>query len=132
MATWDPKDVDVPENTAPTIPNGQAMFLGQQVAYEFGSGYVIPQLVATLPKSQQFPVGYFELDSPNAFKGTSPYATNLPVWQDNGGPETASSLPSRPLSPTRAMTPAKFQAALAWLQFISTPKWDCGHRERRG
>ena len=124
MSTWDPKDVDVPENTAPTIPNGQAMFLGQQVAYEFGSGYVIPQLVAKLPKSQQFPVGYFELDSPNAFKGTSPSATNLEVWQDNGGPETAYQFAVASPKSDKSMTPAKFQAALAWLQFISTPKWD--------
>lgn len=124
MATWAPKDVLVPENTAPTIPNGQALFLGQQVAYEFGSGYVIPKLVANLPKSQQFPVGYFELDSPNAFMGTSQYATHLPVWQDNGGPETAFQFAVASPKADKSMTPEKFKAALAWLQFISTPKWD--------
>ena len=88
MSTWDPKDVDVPEEHGADDTQWPTMFLGQQVAYTLVSGYSIPGQVAALPKSQQFPVGYFELDAPNAFKGTSPYATNLQVWQDNGGPET--------------------------------------------
>ena len=122
MATWDPKDVDVPENTSsPTIPNGVEEFLGQQVAYGYIQGYAIPKEIAALPKSQQFPVGYFELTN---FKGTTPYATNLPVWQDNGGPETAFQFAISTRKGDSSMTPAKFQAALAWLQFISTPKWD--------
>jgi hypothetical protein len=124
--TWAPKDVDVPENTAavngaPTVPNGVTMFLGQQVAYALVSGYAIPSEVAALPKAQQFPVGYFELTS---FKGSSPYATNLPVWQDNGGPETAFQFGVAAPKSDKTMTPQKAAAALAWLQFITTPKWD--------
>jgi hypothetical protein len=49
----------------------------------FVNGYAIPSEVAALPKSQQFPVGYFEITNLN---GTSPYATSLSTWQDNGGP----------------------------------------------
>ena len=30
------------------------------------------------------------------------------------------------------MTPAKFQAALAWLQFMSTPKWDSAIVNKEG
>jgi raffinose/stachyose/melibiose transport system substrate-binding protein len=132
MATWDPKDVDVPENTAPTIPNGIPMFLGQQVAYTLVSGYSIPNQVAALPKSQQFPVGYFELNSPNAFKGTAPYATNLQTWQDNGGPETAFQFAIASAKSDKSMTPAKTQAATAFLQFISTPKWDSSIVNKEG
>ncbi len=119
--TWAPKDVMVPEDTSSSVPNGIAMFLGQQVAYALVSGYAIPSEVAALPKSQQFPVGYFELQS---FKGSSPYATDLPVWQDNGGPETAFQFGIAAPKADRAMTQDKYNAALAWLQFITTPKWD--------
>ena len=60
MDTWDPKDVDVPFTSGASI-DGSTFFLGQQVAYVFINGYAIPREVASLPKSQQFPVGYFEL-----------------------------------------------------------------------
>ncbi|HEX4255427.1 MAG TPA: ABC transporter substrate-binding protein [Streptosporangiaceae bacterium] len=119
--TWAPKDVKVPENTAQTTPNGVSLFLGQQVAYALVSGYAIPSEVAALPKSQQFPVGYFEIKD---FKGSSPYATDLSVWQDNGGPETAFQFGIASPKSDRKMSQAKYQAALAWLQFITTPKWD--------
>ena len=46
------------------------------------------------------------------------------MWQDNGGPETAFQFAVASPKSDKSMTPAKFQAALAWLQFISTPKWD--------
>ncbi len=121
VQTWDPKNVDVPETTGPTSSTGVPEFLGQNVAYVLVSGYAVPKEVAALPKSQQFPVGYFELTS---FKGTSPLATSLPVWQDNGGPETSFQFGIASSKADKTMNPAKFQAALAWLQFISTPKWD--------
>lgn len=121
VSTWDPKNVDVPETTGPTSSTGVPEFLGQNVAYVLVSGYAVPKEVAALPKSQQFPVGYFELTS---FKGTSKYATSLPVWQDNGGPETSFQYGIASTKSDKTMTPAKLQAALAWLQFISTPKWD--------
>ena len=119
--TWAPKDVKVPEDTSQTTPNGVALFLGQQVAYALVSGYAIPSEVAALPKSQQFPVGYFEIKD---FKGSSPYATDLSVWQDNGGPETAFQFGIASPKSDRKMTQAKYQASLAWLQFITTPEWD--------
>jgi raffinose/stachyose/melibiose transport system substrate-binding protein len=119
--TWAPKDVKVPEDTSTSTPNGVTMFLGQQVAYALVSGYAIPSEVAALPKSQQFPVGYFEIKD---FKGSSPYATDLSVWQDNGGPETAFQFGIASPKSDRKMTQAKYQASLAWLQFITTPKWD--------
>ena len=73
MDTWAPKDVNVPFTSGASI-DGSTFFLGQQVAYVFINGYAIPREVASLPKSQQFPVGYFEITS---LKGTSPYATDL-------------------------------------------------------
>jgi raffinose/stachyose/melibiose transport system substrate-binding protein len=121
ISTWDPKDIDVPENTASTIPTGVPMFLGQQVAYVFTQGYSIPHQIAGLPKSQQFPVGYFEIHN---YNGTSPYATSLQTWQDNGGPAVAFQFGIASPKSDKTMTPAKTQAALAWLQFISTPQWD--------
>ena len=120
MDTWDPKDVDVPENTASNV-NGNSMFLGQQVAYVFVSGYSLLKQVAALPKSQQFPVGYFEISN---LKGTSKYATNLPTWQDNGGPAVSFQYGIASHKSDKSMTAAKSQAALAWLQFLTTPKWD--------
>lgn len=121
MATWAPKNVDVPETTGPTSSTGVPLFLGQQAAYVLVSGYAVAKEVAALPKSQQFPVGYFELTN---FLGTSKYATSLPVWQNNGGPETSFQFGIASHLADKSMTPAKSEAALAWLQFISTPKWD--------
>ncbi len=121
IQTWAPKDIDVPENTASTIPDGVQLFLGQQVAYVFTQGYSIPHQISQLPKSQQFPVGYFEIKS---YDGTSPYATSLQTWQDNGGPAVAFQFGIAAPKSDRTMTPAKTQAALTWLQFISTPQWD--------
>jgi raffinose/stachyose/melibiose transport system substrate-binding protein len=118
--TWDPKDIDVPENTA-TTPDGVQFFLGQQVAYVFTQGYSMPNEIAALPKSQQFPIGYFEITN---LDGTSPYATSLQTWQDNGGPATGFQFAIASSKADRSMTAAKSQAALAWLQFISTPQWD--------
>ncbi len=119
--TWAPKDVKVPEDTSTSTPNGVSLFLGQQVAYALVSGYAIPSEVAALPKSQQFPVGYFEIKD---FKGSSPYATDLSVWQDNGGPETAFQFGIASPKSDRKMSQAKYEASLAWLQFITTPEWD--------
>lgn len=119
--TWAPKDVKVPEDTSSSTPNGVSLFLGQQVAYALVSGYAIPSEVAALPKSQQFPVGYFEIKD---FKGSSPYATDLSVWQDNGGPETAFQFGIASPKSDRKMSQAKYEASLAWLQFITTPEWD--------
>src|ERR1700761_5564778 len=116
--TWAPKDVKVPEDTSQSTPNGVSLFLGQQVAYALVSGYAIPSEVAALPKSQQFPVGYFEIKD---FKGSSPYATDLPVWQDNGGPETAFQFGIASPKSDRKMSQAKYEASLAWRRFISTP-----------
>ena len=123
MDTWDPKDVDVAEATGllDTSLDGRTFFLGQQVAYVFVNGYAIPSEVAALPKSQQFPVGYFEITNLN---GTSPYATPLSTWQDNGGPTQNFQYGIASSKADKSMTPAKFQAALAWLQFISSPKWN--------
>ena len=120
MDTWDPKDVNVPFTSGASI-DGSTFFLGQQVAYVFINGYAIPREVASLPKSQQFPVGYFELTS---LKGTSQYATDLSTWQDNGGPTQSFQYGISSSKADRSMTPAKTQAALAWLQFISSPKWN--------
>jgi raffinose/stachyose/melibiose transport system substrate-binding protein len=118
--TWDPKNYLVPENTS--IPNtSSTMFLGQQVAYAFVSGYSLEAQVAALPKSQQFPIGYFEITD---LKGTSKYATDLPTWQDNGGPAVGFQYGIASKKADSSMTPAKQQAATAWLQFISTPEWD--------
>ena len=119
--TWAPKDVKVPMSTASTVPNGVQMFLGQEVAYALVSGYSIPSQVASLPKARQFPVGYFEIKD---FSGSSPDATDLPVWQDNGGPETAFQYGIATTKSDSAMTQDKFNASRAWLQFITTPKWD--------
>jgi ABC-type glycerol-3-phosphate transport system substrate-binding protein len=119
--TWAPKDVKVPEDTSTATPNGVSLFLGQQVAYALVSGYAIPSEVAALPKKQQFPVGYFEIKD---FKGSSPYATDLSVWQDNGGPETAFQFGIASPKSDRKMSQAKYEASLAWLQFITTPEWD--------
>ena len=123
MDTWDPKDVDVAEATGllDTSLDGRTFFLGQQVAYVFVNGYAIPSEVAALPKSQQFPVGYFEITNLN---GTSPYATPLSTWQDNGGPTQNFQYGIASSKADKSMTPAKSQAALAWLQFISSPKWN--------
>jgi raffinose/stachyose/melibiose transport system substrate-binding protein len=121
VSTWDPKNVDVPETTGPTSSTGVPLFLGGKIGYVLVSGYAVPKEVAALPKSQQFPVGYFELTS---FKGTGKYATNLPVWQDNGGPETYFQFGISSHLADKSMTTAKFDAARAWLQFISTPTWD--------
>ena len=120
MDTWAPKDVDVPYTSGASM-DGSTFFLGQQVAYVFINGYAIPREVASLPKSQQFPVGYFELTN---LKGTSPYATDLSAWQDNGGPTQSFQYGIASSKADRTMTPAKIQAATAWLQFISSPKWD--------
>jgi raffinose/stachyose/melibiose transport system substrate-binding protein len=119
--TWAPKDIDVPEVTSQTTPDGVQMFLGQQVAYVFTQGYSIPHQIAALPKSQQFPVGYFEIQN---YNGTSKYATSLQTWQDNGGPAVSFQFGIAAPKSDKSMTPAKYQAALAWLQFISTPGWD--------
>lgn len=120
IATWDPKDIDVAENTG-LANDSTEEFLGQQVAYVFTQGYSIPHLMASLPKSQQFPLGYFNITS---LKGTSSYATNLETWQDNGGPATGFQFGIASRKADSSMTLAKRAAALAWLQFISTPKWD--------
>ena len=120
MDTWAPKDVNVPFTSGASI-DGSTFFLGQQVAYVFINGYAIPREVASLPKSQQFPVGYFEITS---LKGTSPYATDLSTWQDNGGPTQSFQYGISSSKSDRSMTTAKTQAALAWLQFISSPKWN--------
>jgi raffinose/stachyose/melibiose transport system substrate-binding protein len=120
MDTWDPKDIDVPETSGSTL-DGTTFFLGQQVAYVFVNGYAIPKEVASLPTSQQFPVGYFEITN---LDGTSPYATSLPTWQDNGGPTQSFQYGIASAKADKSMTSAKYQAALAWLQFISTPEWN--------
>jgi len=120
MDTWAPKDLDVPFTSAPGI-DGTTFFLGQQVAYIFLNGYSIPAEIATLPKSQQFPVGYFEITS---LKGTSSYATDLSVWQDNGGPTQDFQYGISSPKADSSMTSAKTAAATAWLQFISQPKWN--------
>ena len=120
MDTWAPKDIDVPFTSGASI-DGSTFFLGQQVAYVFINGYAIPREVASLPKSQQFPVGYFELTN---LKGTSQYATDLSTWQDNGGPTQSFQYGISSSKADRSMTPAKTQAATAWLQFISSPKWN--------
>lgn len=120
MVTWDPKDIDVPENTnEPGVDNTE--FLGQQVAYDFTSGYHLLRQVAALPKSQQFPIGYFEITN---LLGTSKYATNLQTWQNNGGPAVGFQFGISAPKSNRLMTPALTAASVAWLQFISSPKWD--------
>jgi raffinose/stachyose/melibiose transport system substrate-binding protein len=117
--TWAPKDIDVTETNDSANP--VAMFEGQQVAYTFQAGYGLINGVASLPKSQRFPVGYFEITN---LKGTSKYATNLQTWQDNGGPTTDFQYGVASSKADKSMTAAKTQASLAWLQFITQPKWD--------
>lgn len=120
--TWAPKDVQVPENTSSGVePDGSQMLLAGQIAYCFCQGYSLPGEVASLPKDQQFPLGYFNLTN---FKGSSKYATGLSVWQDNGGPATGFQFGIASSKSDSSMTPQKAAAARAWLQFISTPKWD--------
>ena len=87
---------------APAVPRSPiaTLFLGQQVAYVFINGYVIPKWSPNFrsPSSSRWGTSS---SRPNAFMGTSQYATDLPVWQDNGGPETrASSSASPPPSRT--------------------------------
>jgi ABC-type glycerol-3-phosphate transport system substrate-binding protein len=120
MQTWDPKSTNVAENTALPDTSSQE-FLGGQLGYTFQSGYGLINQIAALPKSQRFPVGYFEISN---LQGTSKYATNLPTWQDNGGPTVSFQYGIASPKADKSMTTAKYQAALAWLQFISTPKWD--------
>jgi hypothetical protein len=46
------------------------------------------------------------------------------VWQDNGGPETAFQFGIASPKSDRKMSQSKYEASLAWLQFITTPEWD--------
>jgi ABC-type glycerol-3-phosphate transport system substrate-binding protein len=122
LQTWDKQNMDVSENVgAPALYSPTALFLGGKVATVYVPGYSMIALHAALPKSQQFPMGVFVI---NNLKGTSPYASNLVTWQDVGGPFAGFQFGVAAHEADSTMTPAKLQAAMAWLQLISSPKWD--------
>ncbi len=80
----------------PYLVDGSTQFLGQQVAYVLINGYAVPREVASLPKSQQFPVGYFELTN---FKGTSSSPPRCRHGRTMVGPRRRSNSGSRHRKP---------------------------------
>ncbi|PSR21706.1 MAG: hypothetical protein C7B45_09875 [Sulfobacillus acidophilus] len=121
LSTWDPATIDVTETNASTAPSPYSLFTSQQVAMVYVEGSDMPKLVYALPKKHQFPFGMF---NPTSVMGTSKYATNLVTYQDVGGPYVGFQFAISTHLADSTMTPAKFKAALAWLQFITTPHWD--------
>ncbi len=121
LSTWDKKNIDVTEASSATAPNPYTLFVGQQVAMAYVEGSDMPLLVQALPAKHRFPLGMFNVAN---LKGTSPYATNLVTYQDVGGPYVGFQYAISSHLGDHTMTPAKFKAALAWVQFFSTPKWD--------
>jgi hypothetical protein len=124
LQTWDPKVTNVTWGNASSAPNPTTLFLDQKIATLYVPGFQVPQLMAALPKKQQFPYGTFNLTNFHGTSGGHHYATNLNTYQDVGGPYAGFQFAISTHSGDSKMTPAKFQAALAWLQFITTPYWD--------
>lgn len=121
LSTWDSKDINVTEANAGTAPSPYTLFTGQQVAMVYVEGSNMPTLVNALPAKHRFPLGMFNVTN---LKGTSPYATNLVTYQDVGGPYVGFQYAIATHLADKTMTPAKFKATLAWVQFFSTPHWD--------
>ncbi len=73
------------------------------------------------PIQAKFPVGSFLVPS---LKGSSRYASSLNTYGAAGGPADGFEFGISTRKADHTMTPAKFNAALAWLQFIGTPQHD--------
>lgn len=99
---------------------GQSLFLAGKAAMYY-TGSWEPTEVATLPKSQAFPLGSFNLAS---LSGSSSYATKLDTAQDVGGPSGAWQYAIPTQKADHSMTPQKLKAVLDWMRFITTPSWD--------
>jgi raffinose/stachyose/melibiose transport system substrate-binding protein len=112
---------NIAAGTTPTGElTGQSLFLAGKAAIYY-TGTWLPSEFGTLPKSQRFPLGSFNLTN---LKGSSPYATNLETAQDVGGPSGAwqYAIPSRKAD--NSLTPQKFKAVMDWVRFFTTPTWD--------
>jgi hypothetical protein len=124
LQTWDPKVTNVTFGNASSAPNPTTLFLDQKIATLYIPGFQVPKLMQAMPKSQRFAYGTFNLTNFQGTSGKANYATNLQTYQDVGGPYAGFQFAISTHRGDSTMTPAKFQAAKAWLQFITTPYWD--------
>ncbi|MHB1953592.1 MAG: ABC transporter substrate-binding protein [Sulfobacillus sp.] len=113
---WNPAQTAINPNSAPpNVITGSTLFLAGKSAMVFNGTW------NQFPLQAKFPVGTFLV--PN-LKGTSRYASNLNTYAAAGGPADGFEFGISSRLADHTMTPAKFQAALAWLQFIGTPQHD--------
>ncbi|MHB1628003.1 MAG: ABC transporter substrate-binding protein [Bacilli bacterium] len=113
---WNPAQTAINPNSAPpNVITGSTLFMAGKTAMVFNGTW------NQFPLQVKFPVGTFLV--PN-LKGTSPYASNLNTYGAAGGPADGFEFGISSALADHTMTPAKFQAALAWLQFIGTPQHD--------
>ncbi len=113
---WNPAQTAInPNSEPPNVITGSTLFEAGKSAMVFNGTW------NQFPLQVKFPVGTFLVPS---LKGTSPYASTLNTYGAAGGPADGFEFGiSSPLA-DHTMTPAKFKAALAWLQFIGTPQHD--------
>jgi ABC-type glycerol-3-phosphate transport system substrate-binding protein len=110
---WNPAQTAINYNSAPpNVITGSTLFEAGKTAMVFNGTW------NQFPEQVKFPVGSFLV--PN-LKGSSPYATSLDTAGAAGGPADGFEFGISSPTADHTMTPAKFKAALAWLQFIGTP-----------
>jgi raffinose/stachyose/melibiose transport system substrate-binding protein len=113
---WNPAQTAINANSEPsTVVLGTTLFEAGKTAMVFNGTW------NQFPLQAKFPVGAFLVPS---LKGTSPYASSLNTYNAAGGPADGFEFGISSHAADHTMTPAKFKAALAWLQFIGTPQHD--------
>lgn len=113
---WNPAQTSInPNDEAPNVITGSTLFEAGKSAIVFNGTW------NQFPLQAKFPVGTFLSPS---LTGTSPYASSLDTSGAAGGPADGFEFGISSPTADHTMTPAKFKAALAWLQFIGTPQHD--------
>ncbi|MFD1677347.1 ABC transporter substrate-binding protein [Alicyclobacillus fodiniaquatilis] len=117
---WNKDTTVIPWDNEPTgAQTGTKLFDAGKVAMVFNLT-AIPNTVQTANNGKApFQVGSFAFPS---LAGTSKYATSYNSAGDAGGPQAAFQYAISTEKADSSMTADKFQACLAWLQFISTPQ----------
>ncbi len=119
---WNPNTTALPVNgSVPAgAPTGESLFAAGKVAMVFQGSWT-PNAVKYTKGHAKFAVGSFPVPS---LTGTSKYATKYNSSGDAGGPQAAFQFAISTPQADHAMNAGKFQAALDFLRFISTPQHD--------
>ncbi len=116
---WNPAQNDINSSAVSnSTVTGTDLFAAGKVAMIYQGSWA---LGSVRKLGAKFPIGSFAFPS---LYGSSPYATKLNTSLYVGGPYAAFQYAIASKQADHTMTPAKFRAALAWLQFIGTPAHD--------